>query len=92
MLGIEALNMMFAAGFGALLGGAMCVIAHKQTHKFHMRMMEDYWNSDIKRIQSHVDALESKLSTFSGDNDVIKAQKSNPGKGFNWPRHFKQGD
>ena len=90
MLGMEYLDMMFTAGFGGLFGVAIGTIAHRQNVKFNLRMMEEYWNADIRRLQSHIDVLEQKISTISGNKAVSNVPKHSHHKRFKSERHYNQ--
>lgn len=75
MLGIDAMMMVYCAGFGGLIGGALCAFVNRESNKFNMRMLEDYWNSDVKYLKSKLEEHAQKISTFSVNNPVVKTQE-----------------
>jgi len=88
MLWIEPGLVVGVATLGGILGGVIMAIVQKSTHSINMKIMEDYWNSDIKRLQSSIEGLKQKLSTESVNNPVNKSEKINHGLYANPMRHF----
>jgi hypothetical protein len=91
MLWIGVCEVVCVALLGGCFGGALMALAHKQSNKFNMSMMEQYWKSDIEYLKAHIDALNSKLSTFSVAKPVNNGQKHSNNKGYNHKRRFNQG-
>lgn len=91
MLWIEPWSTLGCAAIGAIFGSCLAILANRQTERFHLNMMEDYWNADIKRIESDLESLRQKLSTFSGDKHVVNTPGHRQGKSYNQTRHFTHG-
>lgn len=63
------------AGF---LGGCFATLAHKSTSKFNMKLMEEYWNYDIKRLESDIEVERHRISDiFSDKNKAVKDNDKN---------------
>lgn len=90
MLGIENCAIMYCGMFGGFIGGALTAFAYRRTQKFNMSIMEDYWRSDISHLKSHIEVLESKLSTISVAKPVINVTGHRQGKSYNHKRQFNQ--
>jgi len=90
MLWTEPCTMIYCAALGGLIGGAVATFANRQTNRFNMRMMEDYWNSDIKRLESRLEVLDQKISTVSVAKPVNNHDNKYRNKGYNHQRHFNQ--
>ncbi len=91
MLGIDSLNMIFAACLGGLIGGTLCALAHKELNKFNMRMLEKHWNKDIKYFRCRLEAVDQKISTISVNNPVVNMPARKPRKGCKKQGNFAQG-
>lgn len=72
MLWIEAMNF-----YSAALGGGLCaivvVLAFSRSHRDTLKLLEAYWNSDIREIKRRLNEFETKankLSPNSGENSV----------------------
>lgn len=76
MLWIEPVTMMYCAGLGGLIGGAICAFVNRESNKFNMRMLEDYWNSDVRYLKSKLEDHAQKISTFSVNNPVVKSEET----------------
>ena len=76
---------------GGSIGGCLIAMALKETNKFNLRAMECYWQADISYLKSHIEVLESKLSTISVAKPVNNGQKHSQNKGYNHKRRFNQG-
>lgn len=58
MLGIDFFTVVSWVSMGALAGSLAGAFAVKQTNRENLQMIEDYWNSDIKRLESKITRLE----------------------------------
>lgn len=91
MLWMEPCTVACVATLGGLIGGCLMALSQKATNRYNMTMMEEYWNADIRRLESHIAVLEQKLSTNSVNKAVSKDQKHSVNKGYNHKRRFNQG-
>jgi hypothetical protein len=71
MLWIEPYSMIYCAIFGGFIGGALASFAYRKTQRFNMRVMENYWRSDIRYLNSRIDILDRKISTISVVKSVM---------------------
>ena len=90
MLWIEPCTVLCIASLGGLVGGCLIAITQKYANKFNMEMMEEYWISDIRRLESMFFALEEKISTISVEKPVRRHVNKYYNKGYRRPRHFSQ--
>jgi hypothetical protein len=78
------------AAIGGLFGGFVMALGHRASEKFNMKMMEDYWNSDIKRLESRLEVLDHKISTVSVAKPVNNHVNKYKNNGYKHQRHFNQ--
>ncbi len=90
MLWISMCEVICVAMLGGCFGGALMSLAHRQSNKFNMTMMEQYWKSDIDYLKAHIEALQSKLSTISVSKPVSNQQKYSKNNGYKSQRQFNQ--
>lgn len=90
MLWIGICEVACVALLGGCFGGILMALAHKQSNKFNMSKMEQYWKSDIEYLKAHIEALNNKISTISVAKPVSNPGKHNKNKGYNHTRHFNQ--
>lgn len=90
MLWIGVCEAVCVAAIGGLFGGFVMTLGHRANEKFTMKMMEDYWNCDIRRIESIISILEHKISTLSVNKAVNNQHKPNKNNGYKHQRHFDQ--
>lgn len=91
MLWIGVCEAVSVACIGGLIGGFIMGFANRQANKYNMTTMEQYWNADISHLKSHIEVLESKLSTISADKPVSNTKNHSNNKGYNHKRRFNQG-
>jgi hypothetical protein len=90
MLWIGICEAVCVAGIGGLFGGFVMALGHRANEKFNMKMMEDYWNADIKRLESRLEVLDQKISTVSVAKPVNNHENKYRNKGYSHQRHFNQ--
>lgn len=90
MLWISMCEVICVAMLGGCFGGALMSLAHRQSNKFNMTMMEQYWKSDIEYLKARIDALQSKLSTISVSKPVNNHVNKYKNNGYKSQRHFNQ--
>lgn len=90
MLWISVCEVACVAMLGGVFGGCLMSLAHRQSNKFNMSMMEQYWKSDIEYLKAHIEALREKLSTISVNKPVSNGNNHNNNKGYKHQRHFNQ--
>jgi hypothetical protein len=90
MLWIGVCEAVCVAAIGGLFGGFVMALGHRANEKFNMKMMEDYWNADIKRLESRLEVLDQKLSTISVNKAVVNVPGHRQGKSYNHQRPFNQ--
>ena len=88
MLWIDPWTIACVAALGGMVGAVVMACANRQNTKFNVRLMEDFWNSDIKRLEALIDDLKKKVSTISVDKHVIKTPGHRQGKSYNHTRRF----
>lgn len=91
MLWIGVCEAVCVASIGGLLGGGLMAIVQKSQEKFNMKLMEEYWNADIKRIESRLEVLNQKISTISVVKPVDNQAHYKHDKGYKSKRHFNHG-
>lgn len=90
MLWIGICEAVCVASIGGVFGGGLMALVHKGHEKFNMRLMEDYWNADIKRLESSLEVLRQKISTLSVDKPVNNHVNKYKNNGYKHQRHFNQ--
>lgn len=90
MLWIGICEALSVAAIGGLVGGFVMALAHRANEKFNMKMMEDYWNADIKRLESELEVFRQKLSTLSVNKPVNNTHNASKNNGYKHQRHFNQ--
>lgn len=74
MLWIEAVNL-YSAAVGGILSSIVVALALSRLHKDTLKLLQAYWNSDIREIKRRLNEFETKankLSPNSGENSVQK--------------------
>jgi hypothetical protein len=80
------------AALSGIFAGGLMALAQKSTNKFNMKLMEEYWNADIKRLEAWIFGLEQKISTLSVDKPVSNSKTFSNNKGYkNRPRFDHRG-
>ena len=90
MLWIGVCEAVCVASIGGLFGGGLMAIVQKSQEKFNIKLMEEYWSSDIKRLESRLEVLDQKISTVSVAKPVNNHVNKHNNKGYNHQRHFNQ--
>lgn len=99
MLWMDMGAMICAAMLGGVFGGGMMALAKFHSHKFSMKMLEQYWKSDVEYLKALINDSDKKcecrskdlakeLYTISVNNPVSKAKNSPKNKGCSPKRHF----
>lgn len=90
MLWIGVCEVVSVAMISGLIGGCLMALSQRTMNRFNMKMMEDYWNSDIKRLESRLEVLDQKLSTISVAKPVNNHVNKYKNNGYKHQRHFNQ--
>ena len=90
MLWISLCEVVCVALLGGVFGGGLMALAHRQSNKFNMTMMEKYWKSDIEYLKELIEAQGKKISTISVAKPVSNHVNKYKNKGDNHERHFNQ--
>jgi hypothetical protein len=94
MLWIGICEVLSISILGGIFGACLMALAHRQTNKFNMKLIEEYWRNDIARLDitlSGVDMrIASILSTISEHKPVSNGKTSSNNKGYKNQRHFNQ--
>lgn len=97
MLWIEPCFVMCLAALGGLVGGCLMSIAHRQSNKFNIERLEEYWNNDLKSLKDSLEheqiatrikcldscksLIDAKLSPKSGGKCVDESKKGSKKNG-----------
>lgn len=74
-------TMLYGGILGGLIGACVMAFSMARSSRSHMRLLEFYWDTDIKRIHEDIREMEGqvksiRLSTKSVVNPVPKKQKA----------------
>jgi hypothetical protein len=72
MLWIEPSFLFYSGALGAFFGATVVSLALRRNHKQYMKMLESFWNQDIKRIERQIVEARNILPTISVENPVSK--------------------
>lgn len=64
-------SLMYSALLGGLIGGSITAWSYRYAQRCNMRVLEIYWQNDIKKLRSRISELEGMISTNSADNSVV---------------------
>lgn len=73
MLWIEPCTVLYASLLGASFGAASLAFAYRQTQRYNMKLLEQYWQTDIKYLRSLISEQDRKISELKlSPNSVSK--------------------
>ena len=90
MLWISLCEVVCVALLGGVFGGCLMALAQRQSNKFNMTMLEQYWKSDIEYLKALIEAQAKKILTLSVDKPVNKHVNKYRNNGYKNQRHFNQ--
>ncbi len=88
MLWIGMCEVVSLAAISGIFAGGLMALCEKSTHRFNMKVLENYWNSDIKRLESQLAAQEQRISTISVYKPVSNPQQHSNTQGYYHKRRF----
>lgn len=90
MLWISLCEVVCVAILGGVFGGGLMALAQNQSNKFNMKMLEQYWKSDIEYLKALINAQSEKILTLSVDKPVNKHVNKYRNNGYKHTRSFNQ--